>query len=235
MCLHGFTHTGSQFNDLSTHLHRPIVAPDLHMETDVPIELGATLMAIEDIITLVGQPLPVLGYSMGGRLALSLAIERPDLVGRVIVVSAGPGIADPAKRADRAAEDGRLADRILEIGVPAFLDDWLQRPLTATASLDDEAARADRARREENSAAGLAAALRGLGQGASPYVGDRLGDLAMPLLAVSGGEDGRYTEQANALAAAVPDGRHVMIDGVGHDVVLQAPEALGAVVEEFLA
>ena len=68
----------------------------------------------------------------------------------------------------------------LVIGVSVFLDNWLARPLTLTASLDDEAANADRALREENSAAGLAAALRGLGQGACPYVGDRLGDLAMP-------------------------------------------------------
>lgn len=235
LCLHGFTHTGAQFNHLSTHLNRPIVAPDLHAQTDSPIQIDSTLMAIEDIINLVGQPLPVLGYSMGGRLALSLSIERPDLVERVIVVSAGPGIADPSKRAARAAEDDRLADRIMQIGVSAFLDDWLRRPLTSTVSIDGEAAIADRAVREENPAAGLAAALRGLGQGAYPYLGDRLGELTMPLLAVSGAEDERYGEQAEALAAAVPDGRHVVIDRVGHNVVLQAPEALGVVVEEFLA
>ena len=234
MCLHGFTHTGAQFNELSAHIDRPIVAPDLHVEAEVPVDFGETLMAIEDIINLVGQPLPVLGYSMGGRLALSLAIERPDLVERVIVVSAGPGIADPVERADRAIEDERLADRILEIGVPAFLDEWLQRPLIATGSVDDEAATTDRVRREENSAAGLAAALRGLGQGTTPYLGDRLGDLAIPLLAVSGGEDGRYRELATALAAAVPDGRHLTIDGAGHNVVLQAPGELGAAVEKFL-
>ena len=234
LCLHGFTHIGSQFNELSTHLDRPIVAPDLHIETEVPIELDTTLMALEDIINLIGQPLPVLGYSMGGRLALSLAIDRPDLVQRVIVVSAGPGIADAADRATRAAEDGALADRIIEVGVSTFLDGWLQRPLTSTASVDEEVAQQDRALREENSAAGLAAALRSLGQGAYPYLGDRLGDLAMPLLAVSGANDERYTEQSGALAAAVPDGRHVTIDGAGHNVVLEAPEELAAVVEEFL-
>lgn len=234
LCLHGFTHTGSQFNELSTHLDRPIVAPDLHAESEAPIELDTTLMALEDIINLVGRPLPVLGYSMGGRLALSLALDRPDLVQRLIVVSVSPGIADPAERKARAAKDRALADRIIEFGVSDFLDDWLQRSLTSTASLDDGVAAEDRAVREENTAAGLAAALRSFGQGTYPYLGDRLGDLAMPFLAVSGANDERYTEQAAALVAAASDGSHITIEGAGHNVVLEAPAKLGRVVEEFL-
>jgi 2-succinyl-6-hydroxy-2,4-cyclohexadiene-1-carboxylate synthase len=232
ICLHGFTYNGSQFNELSKHVARPIVAPDLHAES--PRSLEDTLLAIEDVINVVGGPVPVLGYSMGGRLALALALERPDLVDRLIVVSAGPGIADHEQRADRRRADHDLAERIAEHGVPAFLDDWLAHPMTSTSSLDPEVAARDRATREENDADALAGALHTFGQGSFPYLGDRLEHLGPPLLAVSGERDARYTEEGAALAAAVPDGRHVVVPGVGHNVVLEAPERLAELIEEFL-
>lgn len=233
LCLHGFTYTGAQFNELSRHVARPIVAPDLH--PGAPLTIEGTLFAIEDVINVLGGPVPVLGYSMGGRLALSLSLERPDLVDRLIVVSSGAGIADPERRAERRSADLELAARIEAEGVSAFLDDWLARPLTSTAILAPEAAARDRAIREENTAAALAAALRSFGQGSYPYLGDRLGSLQAPLLGVSGERDSRYTEETAALAAAAPDGSHETIPGVGHNVVAEAPEALGALVKEFVA
>jgi 2-succinyl-6-hydroxy-2,4-cyclohexadiene-1-carboxylate synthase len=233
VCLHGFTYTGAQFNELSKHIARPIIAPDLH--PGAPLTLEGTLFAIEDVINVLGGPVPVLGYSMGGRLALWLALERPDLVDRLIVVSAGTGIADPERRAQRRATDRELADRITEHDVPTFLDDWLSRPLTSTAFLAPDAAARDRSIREENSAAGLAAALHTFGQGSFPYLGDRLAGLQPPLLAISGERDVRYTEEAAVLAAAVPDGHHEVVPGVGHNVVAEAPEELAGSVERFIA
>jgi 2-succinyl-6-hydroxy-2,4-cyclohexadiene-1-carboxylate synthase len=232
VCLHGFTYTGAQFNELSKHVDIPLVAPDLH--PGAPLTLEGTLFAIEDVINVIGGPVPVLGYSMGGRLALWLALERPDLVDGLIVISSGAGIADPEKRAERRAADRELAERITEHDVPTFLDDWLSRPLTSTAFLSPDAAARDRAIREENSAAGLAAALDTFGQGSFPYLGDRLAGLRPPLLAVSGQHDRRYTDEAAALTAAVSNGRHVIIPGVGHNVVAEAPEALASVVKEFV-
>jgi 2-succinyl-6-hydroxy-2,4-cyclohexadiene-1-carboxylate synthase len=180
-------------------------------------------------------PVPVLGYSMGGRLALSLALDRPDLVERVIVVSASAGIADPDERDARRVADADLADWIVAVGIDRFLDEWRDRPLTSTAGISDAERRRDRAVREESSAVGLAAALRILGQGAYPYLGDRLGGLSMPFLAVSGGKDQRYTEHASLTAATVPDGRHITIPDVGHNVVLEAPDRLAEIVRAFLA
>ena len=84
-----------------------------------------------------------------------------------------------------------------------------------------------------NTASGLAAALRGLGQGAQPYVGDRLGELEMPLLTVSGSADTRYTQLAREMADAAPHGTHLSIDGAGHNVILDAPQALVPTLTDF--
>jgi 2-succinyl-6-hydroxy-2,4-cyclohexadiene-1-carboxylate synthase len=179
-------------------------------------------------------PVPLIGYSLGGRMALLAALEHPDLVERLVLISASPGIAGNAARTARRAHDQALADHIEAVGSEAFLDEWLVGPITGTRHLDDEARRRDRAVRAGNTASGLAAAVRGLGQGAQPYVGDRLGDLEVPLLTVSGSTDTAYTELARDMADAVPNGFHVVIDGAGHNVILDEPCALGATLLDFV-
>lgn len=181
-----------------------------------------------------GAPVPLIGYSMGGRMALLTALEHPHLAERLVLISASPGVAGDAARAARRARDQALADHIEAVGSEAFLDEWLVGPITGTRHLDDEARRLDRAVRAVNTSSGLAAALRGLGQGAQPYVGDRLNELEVPLLTVSGGADTAYTELARDMADAVPNGSHVVIDGAGHNVVLDAPRALVAALLDFI-
>lgn len=237
VALHGFTLTGAQFEPFATYLERSILAPDLpgHGDTRVaPADLSTTTQALASWLSELDPPLPVLGYSMGGRIALWLALDRPEVVERVVVISAGPGIEDSYSRAMRIAEDSELAERIHRGGMQRFLDDWLSAPLTSTSSVAEPARLSDRAVREQNSPTGLAAALSGLGQGAFPYLGDRVTELAIPLLTISGSRDERYSEQAEAMATAAPQGRHVVIEGAGHNVVLEAPEELADVVEEFI-
>jgi len=237
VALHGFTLTGAQFEPLANHLGRSILAPDLpgHGTTRVtPVDVPTTIAALTQWLQGVDTPVPVLGYSMGGRIALSLALDRPSVVDRLIMVSAGPGIEDSYSRAMRTAEDSELAGRIRNGGMNRFVDEWLSAPVTSTASVDEATRSADRAVRAENTPSGLAAAVAGLGQGTFPYLGDRLGKLGMPLLVVSGARDERYTEQSAAMAKAAPNGEHVVIEGAGHNVVLEAPGELAAAVEDFL-
>ena len=214
-----------------------LFAPDLpgHGDTTVtPVDIPTTLGALGDWLETLDGPVPILGYSQGGRIALVLALERPELVERLFLVSASPGIRDEADRAARRAADTELASTLLSGGIDEFLDRWLDHPLVGTAATPPGVRAADRSVRAENSAAGLAAALTGLGQGAQSWVGDRLGDLGMPLLAVAGERDARYTRIAREMATAVPDGRTIVIDDAGHNVVLDAPDRLGAVVATFL-
>ena len=171
------------------------------------------------------------GYSLGGRLCLRLALDRPDLVRGLVLVGASPGIADPGARARRRAADEALAAGIERDGVAAFLDRWLAGPLFAT--LPAEAA--GRAGRLANTADGLAAALRRLGTGAQEPLWDRLAGLRPPALLVAGERDPKFAAIARELAAAIgPSARVVLVPGAGHAVHLERPAELAALIEELL-
>ena len=180
------------------------------------------------------EPLPLLGYSQGGRMALLVALEYPDLVDRLVLVSASLGIPNDTDRDARRNRDEALADRIELIGLDDFLDEWLKGHVAGTSHLGDAVQVADRAIRDENTAIGLATALRGFGQGSQPFVGDRLSELDLPVLTISGARDEKYTLLAAEIAASVPNGCHISIPDVGHNVVLEAPVELAAVVAEFV-
>ncbi len=164
-----------------------------------------------------------IGYSQGGRLALQLALDRPEVVRRLVLVSASPGIADAGARATRRDADERLALEIERDGVDAFLERWLAQPLFATlpperAGLDD--------RRADNTVESLTRQLRVLGQGVQPSNWERLGELRIPVLLVVGALDAKYVDIAHRMADLIPDARVEVIEGAGHACHLERPELL---------
>jgi 2-succinyl-6-hydroxy-2,4-cyclohexadiene-1-carboxylate synthase len=170
------------------------------------------------------EPFVLGGYSMGGRVALHAALAVRERVRALVVVGASPGIADAAERAERRTADEALAERIEALGVEAFAREWAAQPLFAgQPARVAAAAHADRLR---NTAAGLAAALRGLGTGVMPPLWDRLGELAMPVTLVAGERDAKFRALADAMAAKLPDARLVVVPDAGHAVHLEAPDAV---------
>jgi 2-succinyl-6-hydroxy-2,4-cyclohexadiene-1-carboxylate synthase len=171
------------------------------------------------------------GYSLGGRLCLRLALDRPALVRALVLLGASPGIADPAARAGRRAADEALAAGIERDGVAAFLDRWLAGPLFATLP----PARAGLPERLANTPEGLASALRLLGAGAQAPLWDRLAGLRCPTLLVAGGLDSRFAAVAAEMAAAIgPAAHRALVPGAGHAVHLERPAEVAALLEEFL-
>jgi 2-succinyl-6-hydroxy-2,4-cyclohexadiene-1-carboxylate synthase len=176
------------------------------------------------------------GYSMGGRLALGLALRYPNLVAKLILESATPGIADPAERAARRAADERLARRIEELGIEAFVDEWERLPLwESQRHLPAPTRQRQRAIRLANSPIGLANSLRDMGQGAQPSFWDRLGDVQAPALLITGALDHKFTVIGERMRAALHDSRHVVARKAGHAVHLEDPEFVAARVVDFLA
>lgn len=171
------------------------------------------------------------GYSMGGRLALRLALDRPEDVSALVLVSTSPGLEATAAREERARIDRERAHDINARGVAAFLEDWLAQPLFATlpraaAMIDARAATMDPAR--------LAHQMTALGQGAMEPLWSRLGELAMPVTVVVGRADARYTEIGHAMVERTHDARLVELDG-GHALPLEQPHALAVTVAEVHA
>lgn len=243
LLLHGFTGSGAGLAELAAPLAAaglPVLAPDLpgHGQAPVPAD-GVTLE------TVVASALGILerrgvprahwvGYSMGGRVALAAALERPEAVASLALIGASPGIEDPEARAERRAADEELARRMEEEGLAAFVDSWMARPLFASqARLGHRRLRAARAERLAGSTGGYAAALRGLGQGVQPSLWERLPELTMPVLLVAGTEDAKYTELTRRMAERIPDARVALIPGAGHAAWLEAPERLTRLLDEL--
>src|SRR5690606_25253096 len=137
------------------------------------------------------------GYSLGGRLALHVALARPDILTSLVLVSASPGIADAADRAQRKARDAEWARFVLTRGVPAFVARWESLPLFATERELSPAERAAvRAERLSQRPHGLANSLLGAGAGAQEYLLERLGGVRVPTLVVAGARDVKYVALA---------------------------------------
>lgn len=232
----GFTQTGTSWGPVAERLGRAGETLEL---LDVPerVSFVATAHALAaDHTAGRAGPATYVGYSQGGRLCLQLALDRPEAVARLVLVSASPGIADDHARAARVESDEALAREIERDGVDAFLERWLALPLFATlprerSGIDDRKAHA--------TVAGLTHQLRVLGQGVQPSNWARLGDLRMPVLLLAGELDTKYVEFAQQMAAAVTahagDVRVEIVPGAGHACHLEQPEFVAHVLDSFLS
>lgn len=237
LALHGFTQRGSMWAEVAALAGGEWVTPDLPGHGGRPARPWEEAVAsLAGLLRALPAPRCLVGYSMGGRLALAVALDHPGLVDRLAVVSASPGLADPQERRRRLAEDQALAGRIEEIGIDAFLDEWLSRPLLGgLAARGSEWREADRASRLGSTAAGLAGALRLLGQGAQPYLGDRLGELAMPVLLTAGVGDRKYAGLAEDMGRRIPRAMVAVAPGAGHALVGERPADVAALVAGWAA
>lgn len=246
LLLHGFTGSAATW---APHLRalwasQRTIAVDLlgHGRSDAPSDPGRHALPAQaaDLAALLGRldaiPADVIGYSMGARVALQLAVDHPAAVRRLVLESPSAGIADPAERARRRASDDELAAAIERDGVPAFVERWEALPIFASQSaLPPAARRRLRRQRLANDAAGLAASLRGAGQGAMEPLHGRLGEVRAPTLVVAGRLDEAGTERAVAVAGAVRDARLEVVEGAGHTPHLEQPAAFRRIVVSFLA
>jgi 2-succinyl-6-hydroxy-2,4-cyclohexadiene-1-carboxylate synthase len=225
--LHGFTQTGRSWELVREALGERYrcFAPDLPGHGDAAGRRPATFGAVAAYVAaLKAQRFALCGYSMGGRLALDVALRMPARVQRLVLVGSSPGIADPAEREARRKADAELADRIERDGLEAFVAAWGAQPLFAGQPRGvAQLARADRLR---STAEGLAAALRGMGTGVMEPLWDRLGELSMPVTLVAGERDEKFRAIAERMTAAIPEARLVIAAGAGHAVHLEAPEAI---------
>lgn len=213
-----------------------------HGASDKPrdIESYRIESAAADIIDLLDQleikRARLLGYSMGGRLALFLALRYRARLRSLILESASPGLADAAERRARRRRDRALADSIETKGIPAFVDYWQRLPLWASQSkLPPDLLAAQRRQRLRNNPLGLANSLRGLGTGAQPNLWPQLPTLQLPILLLAGAEDDKFRRINQAMAARLPNARLRLIPAAGHNTHLENAPAFCRETTSFLA
>ena len=177
----------------------------------------------------------LVGYSMGGRVAMRVALQAPERLWALVLESASPGIANPAERRARVAQDTKLGARIRNEGVTAFADYWQGLPLFASQSRLPEATRqALRIQRLQHTVDGLANSLQGLGAGMQEPVLQRLHNLRLPVLLLAGALDDKYCGLANEMATLLPCSRVRIVPDAGHAVHLEQSAVFDDAVSDFL-
>jgi 2-succinyl-6-hydroxy-2,4-cyclohexadiene-1-carboxylate synthase len=219
----GFTQTASSWSGAAA------VARETCDVRALDIPLPASFAATATAIGGAGGRAVYVGYSMGGRLCLRLAIDRPDLVRGLLLVSTSPGIADRGERAARAEADEILADSVEHDTVDAFLAEWLAQPMFATVPADAPGL-SDRRRLTQPF---LAACLRRLGAGVMEPMWNELPKLKMPVMLVTGTLDDKYAAIARRMLERMHPGVvHMQLDG-GHALPLEQPAVLGGLITAF--
>jgi 2-succinyl-6-hydroxy-2,4-cyclohexadiene-1-carboxylate synthase len=233
--LHGFTQTHHHWHACARLIARHLGDDPTLAFVDMPghgLSSDAHL-TIEDAapcLLALGGPGTYVGYSMGARHALSAACSGAPEIERRVLVGGTAGLADPAERIARIADDEAKARHLEQVGVEAFIDEWLAQPMFAGLEVRPD----DRAHRLRNSVDGLAASLRLAGTGAQQPVWEMLDAITIPVLVLAGERDSKFTEIGLRMASAISNGTFAAIPGAGHAAHAEQPDATAALIAQWL-
>jgi 2-succinyl-6-hydroxy-2,4-cyclohexadiene-1-carboxylate synthase len=241
--LHGFTGSSQNWSPVMPTFAEKynVIAPDLigHGQTSSPQNPQRYTMqhVCDDLATLIQtlttQPVHLLGYSMGGRVALALAIAYPQLVKTLVLESASPGLQSKAERITRQTSDDTLATRIEQAGIEAFVDEWERLALWHTQTAQQK--NALRVQRLQNNPVGLANSLRGYGTGVQPSLWAKLPQVSIPTLLIVGEHDSKFVQIAEQMHTRLSHSHKHTISQAGHTTHLENSATFVRVVLEFLA
>ena len=246
MVLHGFTGSAEAMAPLADRLDGyRCIAVDLvgHGRSPSPDDLARySVEAMADAVAgfVSGEPdwpCHVVGYSMGGRVALALASAHPEICRSLTLISATAGIEDAAERAQRRKADQALADRIDHHGLARFIDEWLDQPMwdSLRASLGPKAWQASIGQRLRSDPTGLANSLRAVGTGSMTPLWDRLADLDVPTLVMCGELDAKFVAIGHEMNDLLPASELVVLASAGHAAHLEDPDACATAIRRHLA
>ncbi len=242
ICLHGFAENLSTW-ELLQQDNCQMVLPDLlgHGNSEKPhslepYELPVLLRHLHELIGNFGYTTySLLGYSMGGRLALAYALAYPQEVQQLILESSSYGECDAKNRVNRRNHDIWLANSILENGIEWFNDYWSNLDLFASQShLSLRVREKISERRLRNAPHALANTLLGTGQGVYPCLKNQISDLSMPILYINGEYDEKYLKVGQEFTQLNPRIRREIITGAGHNTHIENPNRFSEIVNSFI-
>jgi 2-succinyl-6-hydroxy-2,4-cyclohexadiene-1-carboxylate synthase len=231
--LHGFSGTRRAWDGVSERLDPERYLPlalDLpgHGEDSANTGPIGFPECVEQVLAGAPERFVLCGYSLGGRVAMHVALAAPERITRLVLVSSNPGIEDPQERQLRRTADRQLAEELETGPFEEFIERWRTQPLfAAEPAIVGELARADQRR---NRPEALAAVLRGLGTGEMEPLWGRLGELAMPVMLVVGDRDKKFVSLARRALPLLVDGSLSVLRG-GHGLPLEDPAGVARVLE----
>ncbi len=243
--LHGFTGSVETWQPVFQYLQGrfKMIAVDLtgHGKSAVPIEpecysMNEQIADLEELFDQLGlETFALVGYSMGGRIALAYTIRYPKRVKALILESASPGLKTELERAERRETDQKLAEKILTEGLLAFVNFWESIPLfDSQKKLSVERQKMIRQERLSQSETGLANSLLGIGTGSQPSYWNNLSSITLPVFLVTGEIDMKFVNIAREMEKYLPTVDHQTIKGAGHAIHVEKPTLFATMIEKYL-
>ncbi|PIC56060.1 2-succinyl-6-hydroxy-2,4-cyclohexadiene-1-carboxylate synthase [Sporosarcina sp. P12(2017)] len=243
--LHGFTGSTATWQKtievLMTDYY--VLAVDLigHGKTEAPETMNRYKMEeqIKDLYEVlqkleIKKPI-LIGYSMGGRVALGYTATYPEEVTSLVLESSSPGLRTSEQQLARRTADAKLADRIERQGMIEFVDFWQEIPLFhSQKKLSESQQQAVRAERLNQRPTGLANSLRGIGTGSQPSYWQALEQLSLPVLLLTGSEDEKFENIAQEMMKSLPNARHETIKDAGHAIHVEKPQQFATMIKSYL-
>ncbi|OKL36174.1 2-succinyl-6-hydroxy-2,4-cyclohexadiene-1-carboxylate synthase [Domibacillus mangrovi] len=236
--LHGFTGSSLTWHDMTELIPCHAVTPDIagHAGSKrMPVSLEQEAKEWKQFMNDEGfDSFHVVGYSMGGRLALAMALLFPESICSLVLESASPGLKTEKERAERRASDEKLAQQIEQEGMESFINYWENMPMfESQKSLPESIRRQVRYERMDQSEKGIASSLRGMGTGSQSSYWHRLHELTMPVLLLTGTLDLKFTNIARCMKTIIPNCKWIEFDGAGHALHVEQREKFGTIVKTF--
>lgn len=244
LCLHGFTGSAASWTFLNAYLENArLIQVSLlgHGRTDSSESVRRYAMSqqLADLAEILNQlklhKVNILGYSMGGRIALSFAARYPDRVNKLILESTSPGLRTFKERMARLKQDHQLAQKIRHEGLVKFVDFWESIPLFASQkTLSAERQTELREGRLKANPLGLARSLEGIGTGSQPSIWKALKHIHLPVLLICGTLDEKFCHIGKCMQQELKESQFILAEHAGHTVHVEQPHFFGKIVSEFI-
>lgn len=243
VCLHGFTGAQTTWEPLletwQHYFHCVFVDLPGHGRSQIEdasaYRMESVVEQLNETLSFITEPFFLLGYSMGGRTALSYTVAYPERVRHLVLESASPGLATKEEQEERKVRDEQLARRIEREGIASFVAFWEEIPLFETQrTLPSDVRQAVREERLQQTVSGLTNSLRGMGTGAQPSMWPHLVELTQPVTLVTGSLDPKFIRLAEQMKRQLPNAVHVTISGAGHAIHVEKPLEFATIVKEQL-
>lgn len=241
--LHGFTGSKKTWQPIIEQFPETVrcITVDLlgHGNTESPkdfkrYEMSEQLKDLHALIqTLNITSFSIVGYSMGGRVALAYALTYPEYVRKLVLESASPGLDIEADRLARIAADNQLAMRLESEGLSSFIDFWQDIPLfQSQKKLDEIKLQAIREERMQQTATGLGNSLKGMGTGRQPSYWSRLNELKMPVTIITGELDEKFKDIGKQMTKQIRNSQHLEVSEAGHAIHVENPVQFATIIME---
>jgi 2-succinyl-6-hydroxy-2,4-cyclohexadiene-1-carboxylate synthase len=243
--LHGFTGAGKDWDKIIQSLDRNFnyVTVDLpgHGKSESPSDVNqytpeAVVKHLDELFShFTRSKVIITGYSMGGRAALTYAVNRKEKVRGLILEGSTAGIKDETSRKLRKADDDNLATYIEKHTMEEFVNHWMNIDILKPKKKIPAKLSSIRDEKLSNNKTGLANSLRGFSTGNMPPLFESLKDLQFKTLLITGEHDIKYSKINSEISSLIPYAHHIIVDGAGHNVHVEKPEEFIDAVNLFLS